>query len=47
MSDFLLLCLPFQILKDLYEEKRSRAAHPGLVRLADFIAGRKKEGREK
>lgn len=26
-----------------YEEKRARSAHPGLVRLADFIAGRKEE----
>lgn len=34
-------------MEEHYEEKRSRAAHPGLVRLADFIAGRKKEGREK
>lgn len=30
-----------------YEEKRSAAANSVLVRLADFIAGRKKEGREK
>ncbi len=26
-----------------YEEQRTRAAHPGLLRLADFVAGRKKE----
>jgi hypothetical protein len=30
-----------------YEEKRTAAANSVLVRLADFIAGRKKEGREK
>jgi hypothetical protein len=29
-----------------YEEKRTAAANPALVRLADFIAGRKKEGKE-
>lgn len=29
-----------------YEEERSRAVDPRLVRLADFVAGRKEEGRE-
>lgn len=33
-------------MEQAYEEKRALATNPGLVRLADFIAGRSKEGRE-
>jgi hypothetical protein len=33
-------------MEDAYEEKRSMAADTRLVRLADFVRGRKKEGSE-
>ena len=33
-------------MEEAYEEKRAVAAHPNLVRLADFVAGRKEKGRD-
>lgn len=34
-------------MEEHYEEKRARAGNSALVRLADFVAGRRKEGQEK